>query len=106
MYTWAVLVVIILAIMWSIWLRVCHCRLALDNLPQVEPRPSPFSTAVQELVATAGGVYLSLVMIVSFLKLELPERITVSILSFDPLAMTAIGVAVIQPVISKLFQKK
>ncbi|HWR07991.1 hypothetical protein [Sporomusa sp.] len=106
MYTWATLIVIILAIMWSIWLRVCRCRTTLDNSPQVEPRPSPFSTAVQELVATAGGVYLSLVMIVSFLKLELPERITLSILSFDPLAMTAIGVAVIQPAISKLFGNK
>jgi hypothetical protein len=78
----------------------------MDNLPQVDPRPSPFSNAVQELVATAGGVYLSLVMIVSFLKLELPERITISILAFDPLAMTAIGVAVIQPLISKVFGNK
>ncbi|MDF2571261.1 MAG: hypothetical protein K0R55_2865 [Sporomusa sp.] len=106
MYTWATLVVIILIVIWSIWLRVCRSRVAMDNLPQVDPRPSPFSNAVQELVATAGGVYLSLVMIVSFLKLELPERITISILAFDPLAMTAIGVAVIQPLISKVFGNK
>ena len=45
-------------------------------------------------------------MIVSFLKLELPERITVSFLAFDPLAMTAIGVAVLQPVFCKLFSNK
>ncbi|SMC65046.1 hypothetical protein [Sporomusa malonica] len=106
MYTWATLVVIILAAIWSIWLRVCRSRVGLDNVPPIEPRPSPFSNAVQELVATAGGVYLSLVMIVSFLKLELPERITISILAFDPLAMTAIGVAVIQPLLSKSFGNK
>lgn len=106
MLTWAILILIILVVMGSVWLRVCRLRATLDNLPQLEPKPSPFSNAVQDLVATAGGVYLSLVMIVSFLKLELPERITVSFLAFDPLAMTAIGVAVLQPVFCKLFSNK
>ncbi|WP_094607555.1 hypothetical protein SPSIL_023650 [Sporomusa silvacetica DSM 10669] len=106
MYTWATLVLIILVVMGSVWLRVCRLRMSLDNTPHIEPKTSPFSNAVQDLVATAGGVYLSLVMIVSFLKLELPERITISIITFDPLAMTAITVAVIQPVVSKLFESK
>lgn len=106
MYTWATLILIVIIAMGSIWLRVCCYRATFDNVAQVEPKPSPFSNAVQDLVATAGGVYLSLVMIVSFLKLELPERITISILSFDPLAMTAIAVAVIQPVFSRLFGGK
>ena len=106
MYTWATLVLIVLMVIGSVWLRVCHFRMSLDNIPPVEPKPSPFSTAVQDLVATAGGVYLSLVMIVSFLKLELPARITISIITFDPLAMTAIAVAVIQPVLNKLFDNK
>ena len=106
MYTWALLILIILVIMGSVWLRICHLRASVDSMPQVDPKPSPFSDAVQDLVATAGGVYLSLVMIVSFLKLDLPERITVTFLSFDPLAMTAIGVAVIQPVFTKLFSGK
>ncbi|WP_425060913.1 hypothetical protein SCACP_16730 [Sporomusa carbonis] len=106
MYAWAMLVLIILVVMWSIWLRVCCSRVSLDNMPQVEPRPSPFSNAVQDLVSTAGGVYLSLVLIVSFLKIELPERITIGILSFDPLAMTSIGLAVIQPMFSKIFGNK
>lgn len=106
MYTWAALVLIILVAIGSVWLRVCRYRMVIDSVNQVEPKPSPFSIAVQDLVATAGGVYLSLVMIVSFLKLELPEKITISILSFDPLAMTAIGVAVIQPVFGKFFSNK
>lgn len=103
MYTWAALVLILLLLMGSVWLRVYRSRTLLDNAPLLEPKPSPFSTAVQDLVATAGGVYLSMVMVVSFLKLELPDKITVGILSFDPLAMTAIVMAVIQPLFSKLF---
>ena len=106
MYTWATLVLIILFATGSIWLRVCRSRTSIDSIPQVEPKSTPFSAAVQDLVATAGGVYLSLVLIVSFLKLELPERITISILSFDPLAMTALGVAVMQPVFGKIFSDK
>jgi hypothetical protein len=78
----------------------------LGNMPKVEPKTSPFSTAVQDLVATAGGVYLSLVLIVSFLKLDIPERITISVIAFDPLAMTAIIVAVIQPCLCKIFNGK
>lgn len=104
MHTWIALVAVILIITGSIWFRMCYCRLSLDNISQLEPKPSPFSTAVQDLVATAGGVYLSLVMIVSFLKLDVPERIVISIVTFDPLAMTAIVVAVVQPFVSKLFQ--
>lgn len=106
MYTWAMLMLMILVVMGSVWLRVCRLRASADSLPQIEPKPSPFADAVQDLVATAGGVYLSLVMMVSFLKLELPERITVNFLSFDPLALTAIGVAVIQPVVGRLFGNK
>ncbi|WP_371369090.1 hypothetical protein SRRS_24010 [Sporomusa rhizae] len=107
MYTWAMLVLILLMVLGSIWLRVYHFRASLDSTaPKFEPKPSPVSTAIQDLVATAGGVYLSLVMIVSFLKIDLPERITLSILAFDPLAMTAVGVAVIQPVFIKIFGGK
>lgn len=106
MHTWTILVLLILIIIGSIWLRMCHFRMLLDHTPQVEPRPTPFSTAVRDLVATAGGVYLSLVMLVSFLKLNVSERIVVGIVSFDPLAMTSIAVAVIQPIFSSLFEDK
>jgi len=105
-YTWMTLVLVVLMVMGSVWVRVCHSRMSLDNIPSVEPKPSPFANAVRDLVATAGGVYISLVMIVSFLKLEIPERITVSIIMFDPLAMTAIVVAVVQPFFVKLFDSK
>ncbi|MBP2635872.1 MAG: hypothetical protein H6Q72_1779 [Firmicutes bacterium] len=106
MYTWATLGLVVLIIMGSVWLRVCDYRISLNNTAKVEPKASPFSTAIQNLVATAGGVYLSLVMIVSFLKLDIPERITVSIIVFDPLAMTAVVVAVIQPFFCRIFDSK
>lgn len=106
MYIWALLAGMVLLLAGSVWLRVYHLRMSLDNMVPVEPKTSPFSRAVQDLVATAGGVYLSLVMLVSFLKLELPERLAVKEIYFDPLAMTAITTAIVQPFISRLFNGK
>ncbi|SMB95611.1 hypothetical protein SAMN00808754_1289 [Thermanaeromonas toyohensis ToBE] len=64
-----------------------------------ENLPSPASRALAELVGIAGGIYLSLVMMVSFLKLTVPESISFGGWSLDPLALVAILVALIQPLI-------
>lgn len=61
--------------------------------------PSPASRALAELVGIAGGIYLSLVMMVSFLKLAVPETISFGGWSLDPLALIAILVALIQPLV-------
>ncbi|MGI9952040.1 hypothetical protein V3F56_06710 [Moorellaceae bacterium AZ2] len=65
----------------------------------VERLPSPASRALAELVAVAGGIYLSLVMLVSFLKLTLPGTIAVGGWQVDPLALIALMVALIQPLL-------
>lgn len=101
MYLWLSLLLLGFLITWSIWIRVCSLR-AIDSS---KVKNSPFSSAVQELVATAGGVYLSIVALVSFLKLDIPEKVAVIGVSFDPLAFIAIGVAVLQPWLGKLFYK-
>lgn len=64
-----------------------------------ENMPSPASRALAELVGIAGGIYLSLVMMVSFLKLGVPETISFGGWSLDPLALIAILVALIQPLV-------
>lgn len=101
MYAWAVLFLICLGIAWSIKMRVSRLRSILDNM---ETKPSPISLAIQELVAVAGGLYLSLIMLVSFLKIDIPEKIFIHSVALDPLACTAVFLALLQPLFAKLFK--
>jgi len=64
---------------------------------------SPASIAMGELVAVAGGVYLSLVLLASFLKITAPEKISLLNMSMDPLALIAITIALLQPIMVTLY---
>lgn len=66
---------------------------------------SPASIALGELVAVAGGIYLSLVLVASFLKIATPEKVAVLNTSLDPLALTAITIALVQPILLSLYYK-
>ncbi|KYZ77117.1 hypothetical protein AXX12_03000 [Anaerosporomusa subterranea] len=99
MHFWALIILLIILIGGSIWMRMC-CLRAVDSS---KVQQTVFSIAVQELVATAGGVYLSIIALVSFLKLDIPEKLAVAGISFDPIALLAIGVAVAQPLWRRLF---
>lgn len=72
-----------------------------DSFP--ENKPSPFSQAVLNLVGLAGGIYLSLVMFLDFLKFQLPERIHLGQVQLEPLAAISVALAIIQPFVSRLF---
>ncbi|MGF7186942.1 hypothetical protein GGQ84_003081 [Desulfitispora alkaliphila] len=76
-------------------------NLALDKTPD-SPKSSPASEAITELVATAGGIYLSLVTLTSFLEIEVPEKITVLTVQVEPLAFISIGITLVQPFITNL----
>lgn len=101
-FAWTLLMGLSIVIGWSIWMRVCRCR--SNNINQIAPKPSPLSIAVQEIIATAGGIYLSLVMVVSFLKLDIPEKVSMINVSIDPLAFTAIILAIVQPLFFNVFK--
>lgn len=101
MYAWAVILIICLGITWSIILRINRYRSIIDS---AETKPSPLSLAIQELVAVAGGLYLALILLVSFLKVDIPEKIFIYNVGLDPLACTAIILALVQPLIIKLFK--
>lgn len=103
MYYWAILAFLFILVAWSLWMRICHLRKSIES---VDIKPSPFSAAVQDLVATAGGVYLSIIALVSFLKLDLPEKMQLAGVAFDPIALLAIVIAVTQPLWRKLFSKE
>ncbi|HHY36505.1 MAG TPA: hypothetical protein GX518_02305 [Firmicutes bacterium] len=69
----------------------------------VEPRPSPLAEALGELLAVAGGIYLALLMAVSFLGLEIPERIRLGSLLLEPLAALSVVLALLQPWLDRLW---
>ncbi len=58
---------------------------------------SPLAEAMRQLVGIAGGIYLSLVMLVSFLGIDAPAAIPVLDMLLDPLAVLSILLACLQP---------
>jgi hypothetical protein len=96
------LLVLLVLIVLSLWLRVRRYR---DSIVGVETKSSPVAMAVQDLVATAGGVYLAIVALTAFLKLDMPDKVSLMAVAVDPLAVTAIVLAIVQPVFDRLFGK-
>ena len=66
-----------------------------SNVP--DPKSSPFSQAVVELVATAGGVYLALIALVNFVQVDVPASIMFLGVKFEPLAGLSLFIALVQP---------
>ncbi|MHB1419967.1 MAG: hypothetical protein ACYCX4_10395 [Bacillota bacterium] len=60
--------------------------------------PSPLSRSLAELVGLAGGIYISLLLLVTFLEISLPERIDFLGMKMEPLALLALSIAIIQQV--------
>lgn len=98
MAKWGILFIICCLIGISLWLRVRISRYSVENaVEKTHVKPTPLSMAIQDLVATAGGLYLSLLALVTFLKLELPNKIDIFNVSVDLLAVISIILAVVQP---------
>jgi hypothetical protein len=57
------------------------------------------SREVQNIVANAGGIYVSFTLAAAFLKLDLMEQLTLFGVGFDPLAAFALLLALIHPLI-------
>ncbi|HHX95918.1 MAG TPA: hypothetical protein GX687_00400 [Clostridia bacterium] len=66
---------------------------------------SPFSYVIAELVAVAGGIYLALLLLVTFLEISLPERLVLYDWSLDFLATLALLLALLQPIFLALYYK-
>lgn len=73
---------------------------------QLEGKESPVSRAIQATVGYAGGIYITLVMLVSFLQIEVPAKVTVADkLCVEPLAFLAVILAIVQPVLLVLWDQ-
>src|SRR5690606_34287321 len=94
------LVLLMLALAFSIRQRIAllQKRNQYDQLPEA-PISTFLSEALAQLVGVAGGLYLSLIMLVSFLELEVPARVTVLGLTMQPLALIALTLAIVQPLV-------
>ncbi|WP_110953119.1 hypothetical protein [Anaerosinus massiliensis] len=96
-----IIIVFCFCLGYSVWLRSCNYRKEFE----VEKKNSPLSLAIQELIAIAGGIYLSLIMLVSFLKISVPEKVNFFVVDMDPLAFVAISLAIVQPIIINLIKR-
>lgn len=102
MYSWILLLALFLILNCSVLLRLRYFRQMNDTN---EIKNSPLSLVIQEMLAVAGGIYLSLIMLVSFLRLNIPEKILIFELAVDPIASTAILLTIIQPFFLKILSK-
>lgn len=100
-----IVVLLLVAIGASLFLRVNQKKRTQAHQVPEHAKPSPFSQSLQELIATAGGIYLSLVLLVAFLQLEITEHFSVYKVSIDPLAFASLSLAVVQPIILQIFSK-
>ena len=97
----ALMIFLLILLVWAIKSRInLKRRRVFDSMDNAVA--SPASVAMGELIAIAGGVYLSLMLVASFLKINLPETVTVNSLRLDPLAMLAIMIALLQPIFLSL----
>ncbi|MBS3968821.1 MAG: hypothetical protein KGZ94_01760 [Clostridia bacterium] len=81
---------------------------SFSGMPE-EIKASPVSQALAELVAIAGGIYLSLLMLTTFLGLELPSTMKIISVEIDTIAGIALFLTLAQPFmlrISKKFTKR
>jgi len=99
---WWLLVILALCTAISLWLRIKYYR---KNITEVASQSSPLSMAIQGLITTAGGIYLALIGLTSFLKLDIPDKVTILQVNLDPLALSSIGAAIVQPLFLRLFNK-
>ena len=66
-----------------------------------ENKSSPLSESLAALVGTAGGIYLSMVMLTTFLEIDIPSRVNIHTVSLEPMAALSFLLAIISPYINK-----
>ncbi|MGE5579177.1 MAG: hypothetical protein ACM3WU_03945 [Bacillota bacterium] len=93
-----VTVLVLIALYISFGVRVNRIQ-AVRERKGPENKPSPLGEAIKDFVAVAGGVYLGLTTLAEFLKVPVPMQATVWGMAFDPVALFAVCLAIIAPVI-------
>lgn len=94
--------VVVLAL--SLYLRTVEKRRNTAYSVPEYATSSPFSQALQELIGQAGGIYLSLVLLVSFLHIEIAEQWNIIGLEMEPLAFLSLLLAAAQPLLLVIYR--
>jgi len=68
-----------------------------------EATVSPLSLALNNLVGIAGGIYLSVVLLLNFLKIPLPQPREIFGCTLDPLAFASLWIAILQPLVLRVY---
>ena len=91
----------------SLCRRVQHKQRTLKQSREIpiEPQESAFSQAIVELLATAGGVYLALLLVRNFLQITIPEQVMIWGLQLEPMAAIALAIAIFQPYLLFIFHR-
>nr|WP_041274580.1 hypothetical protein [Desulforamulus reducens] len=82
-------------------MRVKQMRKEWDAIG--ESKSSALSESLAGLVGTAGGIYLSLVMLTTFLEIDVPSRVSISVVSLEPMAAISFILAVLSPFFNRIF---
>jgi hypothetical protein len=69
-----------------------------DKLEEISYQ-TPLAKGLSELVAASGGIYLSLILFLDFLKLSRPDQMEMLGMTVDPLAGASMLVAIGQPMV-------
>ena len=83
--------------------KVSNNRWRVEQAAAVD---SPMTEAIAQLLGIAGGIYLSLVMALSFLGMEQPESVWIGTMAMDPLAMLSVVLACLQPIVLHCLRKR
>lgn len=95
--------IVLLLVMLSLKERVFLQRYREKNWEVIgESKSSPLSKALGNLIGVAGGIYLSLVLLCTFLELQVPIRVQMWQFSVEPLATISFFLAVAQPYLQKV----
>jgi len=81
----------------SAWLRVGNVK--KSQRLSADARETFLSREIKNVIANAGGIYISLTLAASFLKLDVGQQFALLGVEFDALAAIALVIALVQPLI-------
>lgn len=98
---------VLLAVVLGIFLAAAVASRMRNNRyrQEMDVVSSPLAEAISQMVGIAGGIYLSLIMLASFLGLNWPDKIFVCNMFIDPLALVAIFLACLQPIVLAILRR-
>lgn len=97
LYGIILLVLSIVLVLLSAWLRMGNVKKKLRL--SMDAQETFLSKEVKNVVANAGGIYISLTLAASFLKLDVGQQFALLGVEFDILAALALILALVQPLI-------